>query len=70
MNQVEINRAGSLPLDKDHICFDKGYSMHQVYVFHNHQSSYGQNKCFRCGYEEDFQYDYLHSNPMYINQNN
>lgn len=65
MTQKEINSAGDLPLTEGHICFTAGHAMHQVYVFHGPQSSWGQNKCFRCGYEEDFQYDYIGSNPMY-----
>lgn len=63
------NLTGDLPLQVDHICFKDGHAMKNVYTFHNHQSSYGTNKCYRCGWEEPFQYDYLGSNPMY-QQNN
>ncbi len=65
MNQKEIQFLGNLPLTPAHICFDRGHAMNKVYELHNHQSSYGQNKCGRCGYEEDWQYDYVGSNPAY-----
>lgn len=63
--QQQIQEQGALPLSKEHICFDKGHAMIPIYTLHNHQSSYGRNKCSRCGYEEDWQYDYNGSNPMY-----
>ena len=68
-NQTKINSDGALPLSNEHFCFDKGHNMQPVYILHNHQSSYGQNKCGRCGYEEDWQYDYIGSNPMHNSHN-
>lgn len=69
MDQKQINTDGVLPLNPKHICFKLGHNMQPVYgVLHNHQSCWGLNKCSRCGYEEDWQYDFLGSNPMY-NQN-
>lgn len=67
MSDKTTQKLGALPLSQDHICFDKGHSMYPVFTFHNLLSSYGQNKCTRCGYEEDWQYDHPGSNPMYIN---
>lgn len=60
-----IQAEGSLPLSKGHICFDKGHAMFELYLFHNHQSSWGTHKCSRCGYAEDWQYDFISGNPMY-----
>ncbi len=64
-NQQIINNSGELPLNETHICFDKGHAMYERFTFHNHQSSWGQHKCSRCGYEEDWQYDFQYSNPMH-----
>jgi hypothetical protein len=49
---------GSLPLDKRHICFDKGHSMFLVTEIDNGSSKYGDHKCSRCGWVDSFQYDY------------
>lgn len=66
MTQKTIQEEGKPPLDKGHICFERGHTMYEVFTFHNYQSSYGQHKCSRCGYEEDWQYDFPDSiNPMY-----
>lgn len=50
--------SGSLPED---ICKVHGHVMYPVYKLDNtangHTSHFGQNKCSRCGYEEDWQYD-------------
>jgi hypothetical protein len=70
MEQKEIQEKGVMPLPKDHICFERGHAMFNVYILHNHHSSYGQNKCGRCGYEEDWQYDFPYSNPMFKEQQN
>ena len=50
-NQQIINNSGELPLNETHICFDKGHAMYERFTFHNHQSSWGQHKCSRCGYK-------------------
>jgi diphthamide synthase (EF-2-diphthine--ammonia ligase) len=50
--------SGSLPLMKGHICFDKGHSMYKLHEHKNHQSDFSSHKCMRCGYEEDYQYDF------------
>jgi len=65
MTEQEIQEKGKLPLNKDHICFEKGHSMYSLFVMHNHQSSWGQHKCFRCGFTEDWQYDFIGNNPQY-----
>lgn len=57
--------AGELPLIPSDICYNAGHNMFSVYIFHNHQSSWGKHKCSRCGYEEEWQYDFQHTNPMY-----
>lgn len=54
-----------MPLGEKHICFQSGHAMHAVYIMHGPKSSWGQNKCGRCGYEEDWQYDFIGGNPMY-----
>ena len=61
----ENNVKGNYPLEKDHICFQNGHTMYNQFIFHNHSSSYGTNKCGRCGFEEEFQYDHIGFNPMY-----
>ena len=50
--------SGALPLDKSHICFDKGHNMFLVTEIDNGRSKYGDHKCSRCGWVESFQYDY------------
>jgi hypothetical protein len=50
--------SGSLPLDKSHICFEKGHSMFLVTEIDNGRSKYGDHKCSRCGWVDSFQYDY------------
>ena len=50
--------SGSLPLDKSHICFDKGHSMFLLTEIDNGRSKYGDHKCSRCGWVDSFQYDY------------
>lgn len=50
--------SGSLPLDKSHICFDKGHNMFLVTEIDNGRSKYGYHKCSRCGWVDSFQYDY------------
>jgi len=50
--------SGSLPLDKSHICFDKGHNMFLVTEIDNGRSKYGDHKCSRCGWVDSFQYDY------------
>lgn len=66
--EQEIQEAGKYPLKPDHICFERGHAMHQLYVFHNHQSSFGDLQCTRCGFMQPFQWDYQSSNPMYYNK--
>lgn len=50
--------SGSLPLTKDHMCFDKGHAYFVVTTIDNGSSRYGHYKCGRCGHEESYQYDY------------
>ena len=57
-NDVIADVSGSLPLTKEHICFDKGHAMYKIHGHSNHQSDFSKHKCTRCGYEEDYQYDY------------
>ena len=64
-NETLAQRAGIPPLIKGHICFEAGHAMFSVYLLHNHQSSWGKHKCGRCGYEEEWQYDFQHYNPMF-----
>lgn len=47
------------------LCEIHGHNMFSVYTLHNHQSSFGQHKCSRCGYAEDWQYDFVNGNPMH-----
>ncbi|MBB5334497.1 hypothetical protein [Chryseobacterium koreense] len=54
----QTNVSGSLPLDKSHICFDKGHNMFLVTEIDNGRSKYGDHKCSRCGWVDSFQYDY------------
>lgn len=49
---------GTMPLKKEHICFDKGHNMFLVVETDNGRSKFGYHKCSRCGYEEHWQYDY------------
>jgi len=49
---------GTLPLSKEHICFNTGHAMYLVTETDNGRSKFGYHKCSRCGYEESFQYDY------------
>ena len=57
---------GKYPLSKEHICFANGHSMFRKFEFNNHQSQFGEFQCTRCGYTEEFQYDFPHgSNPNY-----
>lgn len=65
-----IQESGAPPLKPDHICFSAGHIMYSVYILHNHQSSWGQHKCARCGYAEDWQYDFHNYNPMFNQSNN
>lgn len=49
---------GSLPLTKEHQCYENGHSFYLVCEIDNGRSKYGDHKCSRCGYVESFQYDY------------
>ena len=57
------NVSGKPPLSEGHICFERGHSMYEVFKFKNaangHSSEWGQHKCSRCGYEENWQYDFV-----------
>jgi len=57
-NDAKLLVSGALPLDKSHICFDKGHSMFLVTEIDNGRSKYGDHKCSRCGWVDSFQYDY------------
>lgn len=58
-----VGMNGKLPLEENHICFPTGHAMFEVFRFENTanggKSSWGQHKCSRCGYEEDWQYDFV-----------
>jgi len=57
------NVSGKPPLSEGHICFERGHAMYEVFKFKNaangHSSEWGQHKCSRCGYEENWQYDFV-----------
>ena len=42
----------SLPLAKEHICFERGHTMFKVFERDNGRSNFGENKCSRCGFTE------------------
>lgn len=50
--------TGKLPLNKKHMCFKNGHNMFKLCEKDNGRSIFGTHKCSKCGYEEDFQYDY------------
>ena len=47
---------------RNKICVKKGHNMHEVFTIHRpnvngKEIHLGRNKCSRCEYEEDWQYD-------------
>lgn len=60
INTAFVSRrvSGSLPLAKEHPCFDKGHNFYLVCEIDNGYSKYGDHRCSRCGHTESFQYDY------------
>ena len=45
-------------LKKGHICFKRGHNFVLVTKIDNGRSVYGHLLCGRCGFEENYQYDY------------
>ncbi len=39
-------------------CKKHGHNMYSVYIMNNSRSHWGQHRCSRCGYEEEWQYDF------------
>lgn len=42
------------------ICFFFGHRYHTMSQIDNGRSQFGHVKCSRCGYEENYQYDYMY----------
>lgn len=57
-----LKSTGELPLNPSHICFSAGHNMFSLYALNNldrgGSSYWGSHKCSRCGYVEDWQYDF------------
>jgi len=55
--------SDQLPCGEVDLCKERGHTMYPVYQLSNidmgGRSSWGKNKCSRCGFEEDWQYDYV-----------
>lgn len=47
---------GSLPLHKEHICYETGHSMKRVFQVDKQFQSFGKNRCSRCGHEEKWNF--------------
>jgi hypothetical protein len=50
--------SGDLPLHESHMCYKDGHAMLPVYSFQHEKLAHGLNKCYRCGWEEEWQYDF------------
>jgi len=64
-NVIEVQKAdstpsnnGDLPLHESHMCYKDGHAMKPVYSFQHEKLAHGNNKCYRCGWEEEWQYDF------------
>ena len=55
---VDIRYLEPIPYSPKEICKQEGHAMFLLYKQDNGGSVWGQHKCSRCGYEEDFQCDY------------
>jgi len=53
------NEQNHYPLPKNHPCFPTGHAMYKVAEHNNGVSYWGQHKCSRCGYSEEYQFDYV-----------
>jgi hypothetical protein len=54
----EKKADGNMPLDKSHICFERGHNFFLIFERDNGRSKYGEHTCSRCGHIYQFQFDY------------